>query len=142
MSLGSHHGPQEATKPKPRGDGRDDGNEPVTGPEIASHAWALTGHCCRICFSRIVQAEREGGGYHYRCTGCGSAGEGTHPKVICSCGLKIKTVTRREIFRNGKAGTEKVHGYKDMGVRCIVNDAVCPENPYEIVARQVDESGR
>lgn len=113
-----------------------------TAPEISSYSWSLTNHCCRICFSRIMKAVREGGGYFFRCAGCGSEGEGHHEKIICSCGLKIKTTTRREVYRGGRLTTDKVRGYRDMGVRCIVNDAVCPENPFEVVARQVDQSGR
>lgn len=112
-----------------------------TAPSPTSYAWSLTEHCCRICFSRVMRAERPGGGFFFRCTGCGSEGEGEHARVVCSCGLKIKTLSRQEIFKGGRGSTKKVHGTRDMGVRCVVNDAVCPENPFEIVARQV-ESGR
>jgi len=142
MLSNAPHRPYDGSQAESEALDLDDDLAPPVAPDVSSYAWSLTNHCCRICFSRIMQAERPGGGYFYRCTGCGSAGEGNHPKVICSCGLKIKTVTRREIFRGGRAGTEKVHGQRDMGVRCIVNDAVCPENPFEIVARQVDQSGR
>lgn len=84
--------------------------------------WTLTNHCCRVCFSRLVSRPDEGGRTHYRCTGCGIDGTADHPRVICSCGLKL---------RNGK----------DMGVRCVLNDQVTPEVPFQVVARQI-ESGR
>ena len=86
--------------------------------------WELTDHCCRVCFSRVLRRAivQTIGDYEYRCSGCGVTGDGSHPRAICSCGLKLK---------NGK----------DMGVRCVKNDAVTPECPFEIVARQV-VSGR
>lgn len=92
---------------------------------MAGADWEITNHCCRACFSRIlrkaiVQSDRD---YVYRCTGCGIEGEGEHPRAICSCGMTT-----------GRTG-------KNMGVRCVVNDKVTPEVPFQVVARQVG-SGR
>jgi hypothetical protein len=88
--------------------------------------WEVIDHCCRACFSRLLRRPIEGSSpqlYQFMCSGCGASGDGDHPRAICSCGMTL---------RNGK----------NLGVRCVVNDKVSPEVPFQIVARQVDQSGR
>lgn len=81
--------------------------------------WALTDHCCRACFSRILVRETFDARKIYRCAGCGIEKEGHRPTVICSCGIKLKTGV-------------------DAGIRCERNAARSPEFPAEITAAQAD----
>lgn len=83
-----------------------------------SHSWAIEDHVCRICFSRILSMPAEGRGRIYRCAGCGEQATSANPSSICACGIKLK---------NGR----------DLGVRCVINDAPSPEAPVQVVARQV-----
>lgn len=88
-------------------------------PNDPERAWSITDHVCRVCFSRILTSKIGNGNRLYRCTGCGLHDTGRTPAVICSCGIKLPRTTR------------------DAGIRCVRNDAVTPETPFEIVARQV-----
>jgi hypothetical protein len=80
-----------------------------------SPLWALTDHCCRVCFSRVLVRETFDHRKIYRCAGCGIEKEGRAPSVICSCGIKLKTGA-------------------DAGLRCAKNENVTPEFPSEITA--------
>lgn len=77
--------------------------------------WALTAHCCRACFSRVLVRETFDHRKIYRCSGCGIEREGRSPAVICSCGIKLKTNV-------------------DAGIRCHANENKSPEFPAEITA--------
>lgn len=77
--------------------------------------WALTEHCCRVCFSRVLVRETFDRRKIYRCAGCGVEKEGRSPAAICSCGIKLKTGV-------------------DAGIRCQINQAPTPEFPAEITA--------
>lgn len=77
--------------------------------------WALTDHCCRVCFSRVLMRETFDRRKIYRCAGCGVEKEGNSPAVICSCGIKLKTSI-------------------DAGIRCHVSENRTPEFPAEITA--------
>lgn len=90
---------------------------------MSEQKWELIDHVCRVCFSRLVAAPGVVGQTQYRCTGCGLEGHGSHPRVVCSCGLTLRPD-------------------KNMGVRCVKNDKITPEVPFEIVARQIEPSGR
>lgn len=79
--------------------------------------WHIEDHVCRVCFSRVLSQPGDDGRV-WRCSGCGAEGHGRSASTICACGLKLK---------NGR----------DLGVRCVVNDAPSPEAPVEVVARQV-----
>jgi len=99
------------------------GDEPteleIPGPNDPSRTWAFTDHVCRVCFSRIMASKNADGTSMFRCTGCSISGISRSAAVICSCGMKLPRTTR------------------DAGIRCVRNDAVTPETPFEIVARQV-----
>lgn len=81
--------------------------------------WMITGHCCRICFGRVLFRKTFEGRKLYRCANCGVEREGTDERAICSCGIKLKTRI-------------------DAGIRCLPNEQRSPECPSEIVAAQVD----
>ncbi len=80
--------------------------------------WALTQHCCRVCFSRVLVRETFDRRRIYRCAGCGVEAEGRSEAAICTCGIKLKTGV-------------------DAGVRCSENSAKSPEWPAEITASQI-----
>ena len=82
-------------------------------------AWYLTDHVCRVCFGRVLCYVHFDRRRTYRCSCCGLSVEGKSEAAICACGIRLK---------NGR----------DAGVRCVPNDERSPENPAEIVARQVD----
>lgn len=82
-------------------------------------SWHLEPHCCRACFGRLLSRETFDRRRIYRCSNCGAEREGSDSRVICCCGLKLRTG-------------------RDMGVRCVVNESKSPEFPSEIVAMQVD----
>jgi hypothetical protein len=79
--------------------------------------WRLEDHVCQVCFCRILSRKTDDGRL-FRCSGCGLSVIAHAPSAICACGLKMKTG-------------------RDLGVRCVRNDAPSPEAPAEIVARQV-----
>lgn len=81
------------------------------------YQWAITPHCCRVCFSRVLVRETFDRRRIYRCAGCGVEKEGRSEAVICSCGIKLKTGV-------------------DAGIRCEVNAQRSPEWPAEITAAQ------
>ncbi len=96
------------------------------GPLVPGGDWGVVDHVCGTCFARLV-GKYVDGKPHYRCTGCGvetPAGRDSmrtttgkrHP-TICACGIRF--------------------GGRDGGIRCVVNDRRGPENPAEVVARQV-----
>lgn len=93
-----------------------------TDPE--SFEWKLTRHVCRACFGRVLVRETFDRRRVYRCSNCGAEREGHDYRVICTCGLKLRTGI-------------------DAGVRCQVNEDRSPEWPGEIVAQQVPaEAGK
>jgi hypothetical protein len=59
------------------------------GRAMAAYSWALTGHCCRKCFGRVLRRPVPTGAV-YRCADCGFEAEGADdgggPAVICGCG--------------------------------------------------------
>lgn len=79
------------------------------------YTWALTPHCCRVCFSRVLVRETFDRRRVYRCAGCGVEQEGRSEAAICCCGLKLKTGV-------------------DAGIRCVVSQDRTPEFPQEITA--------
>jgi hypothetical protein len=80
-------------------------------------SWALTDHCCRVCFSRVLVRETFDRRRVYRCAGCGVEQEGRSEAAICACGIKLKTGV-------------------DAGIRCEVSASRSPEFPAEITASQ------
>jgi hypothetical protein len=91
--------------------------------------WELTDHCCRVCFGRILRSAEhappplpgepgDARAYRWRCACCGAETIHRHVESICACGTRQK---------NGR----------DMGLRCVRNDAQGPEFPSEIVAEQI-----
>ena len=81
------------------------------------YQWALTPHCCRVCFSRVLVRETFDRRRIYRCAGCGIEKEGRSEAAICSCGIKLKTGV-------------------DAGIRCELNTNRSPEWPAEVTAAQ------
>jgi len=81
------------------------------------YQWAITPHCCRVCFSRVLVRETFDRRRIYRCAGCGVEKEGRSEAAICSCGMKLKTGV-------------------DAGIRCEPNPMRSPEWPAEITAAQ------
>lgn len=80
--------------------------------------WFFSPHVCRACFGRVMMRETFDRRKVYRCSNCGAEREGHDSRVICCCGLKLRTGI-------------------DAGVRCQVNEDRSPECPGEIVAEQV-----
>lgn len=87
------------------------------GEHDKAHVWALTDHCCRVCFSRVLERETFDRKRVYRCAGCGIEKEGSSESAICACGIKLKTGV-------------------DAGIRCEVSKNRSPEWPAEITASQ------
>lgn len=85
--------------------------------------WRLTSHVCRACFGRVLMRETFDRRKIFRCSNCGAEREGHDSRVICTCGLKLRTGI-------------------DAGVRCVVNKDKSPEWPSEIVAEQVSNAGK
>ena len=83
-----------------------------TGP-----LFALTDHCCRVCFSRVLVRETFDRRRIYRCSGCGIEKEGRSEAAICACGIKLKTGV-------------------DARIRCELNINRSPEWPAEVTAAQ------
>lgn len=111
--------PQVSARSKPA--------QPV--PLVPGADWGVVDHVCGKCFARLVGHIVDGRA-HYRCTGCGRetphggpglamtpGPNGRRAPTICSCHLRF--------------------GGRDAGLRCVVNDRRTPDNPTEIVARQV-----
>lgn len=94
-------------------------------PKLADHertGWEITDHVCRVCFGRVLMRETFDRKRVFRCANCGTENEGRDARVICSCGIAVRGKNCR------------VH---DVGVRCVPNSQVTPENPNEIVAQQM-----
>ncbi|ATI15689.1 hypothetical protein [Bordetella phage vB_BbrM_PHB04] len=85
--------------------------------------WKLTPHVCRACFGRVLMRETFDRRKVFRCSNCGAEREGHDSRVICTCGLKLRTGI-------------------DAGVRCMVNADKSPEWPSEIVAEQVQNMSK
>lgn len=81
--------------------------------------WALTAHCCRVCFGRVLMRETFDRRRVYRCAGCGIEREGKTEAAICSCGIRLKTGI-------------------DAGIRCRVQAEPTPEFPAQVVAAQAE----
>lgn len=81
--------------------------------------WAITDHCCRVCFSRVLARETFDHRRIYRCSGCGIEKEGRSEAAVCCCGIKLKSGV-------------------DAGIRCQHNQDRRPEFPAEIVAAQAE----
>jgi len=105
---------EEKTAPAP-------GKAPPRSSLGDGFAWALTDHCCRACFSRVLVRETFDRRRIYRCAGCGIEREGRAESSICCCGMKLKTGV-------------------DAGLRCGANPDRSPEFPAEIVAAQIEPS--
>jgi len=90
---------------------------PARAKKSETYTWALTDHCCRACFGRVLVRETFDRRRVYRCACCGVEQEGRSETVICSCGMKLKTGV-------------------DAGIRCMVADAPTPEFPAEVIAAQ------
>lgn len=88
-------------------------------PRPTDYMWRMTDHICRACFGRVLMREGFDGQTVYRCSNCGVERDGVDERVICCCGLKLRTTV-------------------DAGIRCRVNENRSPEFPSEIVAVQVD----
>lgn len=81
--------------------------------------FALTGHACRRCLGRILQA-----GGVFQCSVCGLAGDGG-PEAVCGCGIALAADARRPQRR----------------FRCVPNPAPSEVCPAEVVISLVtDES--
>jgi hypothetical protein len=83
-----------------------------------AQGWAITDHCCRVCFGRVLVRETFDRKRVYRCACCGIEAEGRTEAAICSCGIKLKTGV-------------------DAGIRCGVNHDKSPEWPAQITAVQI-----
>ena len=88
----------------------------------------LEPHVCRRCFGRIVSADAGDGLREYTCSNCGFSETGSHPSVVCSCGIKL----RKSTVARSKSATPQ-----DAGVRCIENPDPRPEFPALYVACHV-----
>jgi hypothetical protein len=85
--------------------------------------FALEPHICRVCFGRLVSMALPGEASRiFRCTNCGAVAKGIGAKALCVCGI----VT-------GDKGE-----FRDAGIRCVVNPKQTPENPSEILAKEID----
>ena len=84
--------------------------------------WAITDHCCRVCFSRVLTRETFDNKRVYRCAGCGVEVEGRAETAICCCGIRLKTGI-------------------DAGIRCQVSESPTPEFPAQITAAQMVKPG-
>lgn len=82
-----------------------------------SYFWKLEDHVCRACFGRVVSRVAFDKRTLFRCTNCGIEIAGKDSRVLCCCGLKLRT---------------KI----DAGLRCTVNASRTAEFPSEIVAEQ------
>lgn len=91
---------------------------PTKHVDDKTFAWALTDHCCRVCFSRVLVRETFDRRRVYRCAGCGVEKEGRTEAAICACGIKLRTGV-------------------DAGIRCQVATDPSPEFPAQITAAQV-----
>ncbi len=81
--------------------------------------WVLVDHCCRVCFARVLQLSTfDRRRKVYRCSSCGTEGEGDGAHAICCCGIKVR-------------------GNRDAGIRCVTNARRTPENPAQIIAEQL-----
>jgi len=87
-----------------------------------AQGWAITDHCCRVCFGRVLVRETFERKRVYRCACCGIEAEGRTEAAICSCGIKLKTGV-------------------DAGIRCGISHDRTPEFPAEITACQVAPPG-
>lgn len=98
-------------------------------PLVPGSDWGVIDHVCGKCAARLVGRVVEGRP-HYRCTGCGietpAGGDGIRmtpgpngrrAPTICACHMRF--------------------GGRDAGIRCVINDRRSPDNPTEVVARQV-----
>lgn len=81
------------------------------------HDWRMTSHVCRVCFGRVLR-RLEGDRRIYRCSNCGIEQEGHDSRVICACGMKLKTGA-------------------NAGLRCVPNLKPTPEFPAQVVVEQV-----
>lgn len=89
-----------------------------------TEGWELTPHVCRSCFGRVLRREEsEDVGYVHLCANCGATGLDSSPRVICACGIRLKT--------GGNAG-----------IRCQANANPSPEFPSLFVAVQVEQASR
>lgn len=84
--------------------------------------WAITDHCCRVCFSRVLVRETFDHKRVYRCAGCGVEAQAHSEASICACGIKLKTGV-------------------DAGIRCQVNPDPRPEFPAQVTAAQAEPPG-
>ena len=81
-------------------------------------AYRIEEHVCRVCLGRVLCRETFDHKRIYRCSNCGVEREGHDARVICCCGMKLRTSV-------------------DLGVRCIPNTDRRPELPNEVIAQQV-----
>ena len=85
--------------------------------KVSAAVWRIEPHVCRFCFGRVVSTALKPDGRHFRCTNCGAAGTSANSRAICACGMRL--------------------GERDAGIRCVVNVMPTPDNPSEIVAKEV-----
>lgn len=84
----------------------------LSNPEL----WALTEHCCRNCFGRVLR-RYVNGRHQALCAECGLQTEG-YPRSLCCCGVKMA---------DGR----------DAGLRCVPNDHITPETPHRVLVKHV-----
>jgi hypothetical protein len=78
--------------------------------------WQLAPHCCKKCFGRVLTRSIGGVVVEARCAECGEHVQGPVDE-LCACGAECG----------------------DIGwvLRCVRNPNVTPENPHEILIREV-----
>lgn len=81
------------------------------------YTWHQVAHCCRVCFGRVLRRPGLDGKRIYRCSNCGLEREGHDSRVICACGIRLKTGA-------------------DAGIRCVAQTKPTSECPSLIVAEQ------
>lgn len=108
----------ERNAPRPRARPRE--------PLVCEPDWTVVDHVCKRCFGRLVGRAAESGRF-YRCTNCGATSPDDEPPTMRTGGRGHPTICACSIRFGGR----------DAGIRCVVNTARGPDNPAEIVARQL-----
>lgn len=84
-----------------------------------SMMWMVTDHLCRHCgVGRVLTRKNEYGQWIAKCSSCGTCRNTV--KEICFCGSTYKK-------------TEA-----PVGLRCVRNPEVTPENPHEVVVERFE----
>jgi hypothetical protein len=88
---------------------------------MAKPLWAVTDHCCRVCFGRLLERTDDSGAKIVRCADCWLTVDGG-PRKLCCCGIKLRTG-------------------RNAGYRCVKHKPT-PELPAEVVVEFAGFDGR